>query len=100
MWRRPALAVLLALMACVGPPSIDASGEEVYEQVCARCHGSDLNGGIGPALGVGSNSASQDDEFLRLTIAAGRGRMPSFRNTLTSEQIERVIEFLRSKQNQ
>jgi mono/diheme cytochrome c family protein len=72
----------------------------VYEQVCARCHDDDLSGGVGPALGPGSNAASQDDDFLRLTISDGRGRMPSFRNTLTPTQIERVISFIRGEQNE
>jgi mono/diheme cytochrome c family protein len=80
------------------PP--DASGDLVYKQVCARCHGADLEGGLGPALGEGSNSEEQDDEFLRLTITDGRGRMPSFSSTLTEEQIERVIDFIRKEQNQ
>ncbi|MGI8518923.1 MAG: c-type cytochrome [Acidimicrobiia bacterium] len=92
--------MLLAFLAtsCVGRPPPEATGAEIYEQVCARCHGEDLSGGLGPALGPESNSAEQDDEFLRLTISDGRGRMPSFRNTLSAEQIDRVIEFIRSKQ--
>lgn len=87
-------------MACVGGPPAAATGEQVYEQVCARCHAGDLSGGVGPAIGPGSNSAEQDDEFLRLTIRDGRGRMPSFRNTLTEEQIDRVIEHIREEQGQ
>jgi len=99
LWTRKAVALLLlALVGCTGRPAPDATGAEIYEQVCARCHDDDLSGGVGPALGPGSNSAEQDDEFLRLTIADGRGRMPSFRNTLSEEQIERVITFVRSEQ--
>lgn len=85
------------LLAC-GRPPLDATGEEIFEQVCANCHGSDLSGGVGPALGVGSNAASEDDDFLRLTIERGRGRMPSFGNTLTEEQIEAVISYIRERQ--
>lgn len=92
--------MLLAFLvtSCVGRPAPEATGAEIYEQVCARCHGADLSGGLGPALGPESNSAEQGDEFLRLTIADGRGRMPSFRNSLSAEQIDRIIEFIRSKQ--
>lgn len=90
----------IALVGCVGRPPVNATGAEVYKQVCARCHGIDLGGAVGPAIGTGSNSAEQDDEFLRLTITDGRGRMPSFRNTLTADQIERVIDFMRTEQNQ
>lgn len=96
--RRGLLCLLLLLSACVGPPAADASGEEVYAQICARCHGSDLSGGVGPALGPGSNAATQADEFIVLTVTRGRGRMPSFGSTLTSEQIDRVVAFLREQQ--
>ena len=87
-----------ALATCGSRPPADASGAEIFEQSCANCHGSDLSGGIGPALNAGSNAASQDDAFLELTITRGRGRMPSFQNTLSQEQIERVIGFIRDQQ--
>ena len=70
----------------------------MYRQICATCHGTDLEGGVGPALSAGSNAAEQDDEFLRLTITEGLGRMPSFKSTLSGDQIERVIEYVRERQ--
>ncbi|HEX5671655.1 MAG TPA: cytochrome c [Acidimicrobiia bacterium] len=96
------IAVLLVMGAilagCTPTPAPDASGEEIYLQLCGRCHGEDLAGGIGPALGPGSNSASQDDEFLELTITRGRGRMPAFGSNLATDQMERLIGFLRERQ--
>jgi len=95
---RPLLAVVaVALVACGGPDE-SASGEEIYVQLCARCHAADLSGGVGPALGVGSNAAEQSDEYLITTIRDGRGRMPSFRQTLSEGQIGRVVEYLRKEQ--
>jgi cytochrome c551 len=91
-------ACLLVLTACTEPPPVDASGQEIYQQLCSNCHGDDLSGGVGPAIGVGSNSAAQDDDFLVLTIARGRGPMPSFESTLSNEQIARVVEYLRAEQ--
>lgn len=88
----------VALTSCGDRPPAEASGAEIFEQICANCHGSDLSGGIGPALDAGSNAASQDDAFLEFTITRGRGRMPSFQNTLSQEQIERVIGFIRDQQ--
>lgn len=67
--------------------------------VCARCHRSDLGGGVGPALGPHSEAADQSDEFLVTVITDGRGRMPSFRQTLSTAQIERVVSFLRQEQD-
>lgn len=94
-----AALVLLTLTACNGL-SEDAGGREIYIETCARCHASDLSGGVGPALGPDSNAAAQSDEYLVTTITDGRGRMPSFRQTLSGQQIERVVDYLRSVQGE
>lgn len=93
------LVLALTMMACEGPDE-QASGEEIFMDVCARCHSSDLSGGVGPALGPGSHAAEQSDEYLITTIRDGRGRMPSFQQTLSGEQIERVVAYLREQQQQ
>jgi mono/diheme cytochrome c family protein len=95
-----AILALLGLLAgaCVGRPSEDATGEEIYLQLCSNCHGDGLEGAIGPALGPGSNAASRPDEYLRVTITEGRGRMPSFSSALTGDQVERLIDYLREEQ--
>lgn len=89
---------LIWMASCTERPAADATGAEIYELLCSTCHGDDLNGGLGPALGPGSNSADQDDAFLELTISRGRGRMPSFSGTLTDEQLDRLIEYIRREQ--
>ncbi len=91
--------VLLAISACGGPPD-DATGEEIYVQVCARCHAADLSGGVGPALGPGSAAADHPRQFLVETVTGGRGRMPSFGETLSAAQIQRVVDFLRRRQGE
>lgn len=96
-----AIALVTALTACSpGGPSDDASGEEIYAELCAGCHGADLGGGLGaaPALGPGSSAADESDEFLEFTIVAGRGRMPSFSSTLSDDQVERLIGYIREVQ--
>ncbi|HEX2152350.1 MAG TPA: cytochrome c [Acidimicrobiia bacterium] len=94
-----AAALALMLAACDGPDA-DATGQQIFAEVCARCHSADLSGGVGPALGPGSNAASASDEYLVATITQGRGAMPSFQQTLTPEQIERVVTYLRQEQNE
>lgn len=91
-------ALAFSATACV---QIDdaSTGRELYDQVCANCHANDLSGGIGPALGAESEVADRDDEYYRVTISRGRGRMPAFGSTLTDEQIQRVIDYLRSEQS-
>lgn len=92
------LASSALLGSCVERPPQDASGGEIYQQVCSRCHAPDLSGGIGPPLGPNSGAASQPDEQISQTISRGKGRMPSLSNTLSEDQIERVIAYLREQQ--
>lgn len=92
------LLIGVLLLAACDRPGSDASGREIYIEVCARCHAVDLSGGVGPALGEGSHAAQQSDEYLVTTITEGRGRMPSFRQTLSNEQIGRVAAYLREEQ--
>lgn len=100
MIRLLLVSVLTAALttACVQRPAADATGEEVYLQVCARCHDADLGGGIGPPVGAGSPAVEMDDDFLATIIHDGRGRMPSFSQTLTDDQITRVVDHLRNAQ--
>lgn len=86
-----------ALCGCTSVPP-DASGAEIYSQVCSNCHGSDLEGRVGPALGPSTNAAQQPDEYLETTILRGRGSMPSFSGSLTTEQVDRVVAYLREEQ--
>jgi mono/diheme cytochrome c family protein len=76
----------------------DASGAEIYSQLCSNCHGSGLEGRVGPALGQSTNAAEQPDEYLETTILRGRGSMPSFSASLTDEQVDMVVAFLREEQ--
>lgn len=92
------MLVVALLTGCATRVPDDATGEQVYTQLCARCHGDALQGRVGPALGPGSDSASQPDEFLEFSIENGRGRMPSFSSTLDSDQIDRLVAFIREAQ--
>ena len=98
--RRVAIVALLSVLvsSCVGRPEADATGEEIYLQLCSNCHGDQLEGGVGPALGPGTNAAQQPDEYLQVTIVQGRGRMPSFSSSLTDDQVGRLIDYLREAQ--
>lgn len=95
-----ALVAVLVTTACsLGRPADDASGEEIYRQLCARCHGIELDGGIAPSLGAGSISASEGDEYLEFSILNGRGRMPSFSSSLDGAQLDRLVEYMRQVQS-
>lgn len=92
--------MLVVLGACGGSGvAEDATGEEIYVQLCAQCHGGDLAGGTGVAL-VGEDARSIDKpaRYFEQSITAGIGRMPSFRGTLSEEQIQRVTRYIMEQQ--
>lgn len=97
-FRLGLLVAALVLGACSTSVPPNAGGEEIYELVCARCHGSGLEGGVGPALGSGSDAAANGHDYYLQTISRGRGRMPAFGSSLSEEQIELVIRYLREQQ--
>ena len=93
------ILVLVVVAGCTGRPAADATGEEIYLQLCSNCHGDDLGGGVGTALGSGSASAEYPDTFLEASILDGRGRMPSFRSSLDDDQLGRLIGYIREVQD-
>ena len=98
---RIAAAILLMLSACsVSRPDEGASGEEIYQSLCANCHGVELEGTpLGPALGPGSVSAGQPDSFIEFAIVNGKGSMPSFESSLQEGQVELLVEYIREVQS-
>ena len=98
-----ALAGVLALLAspAVGAGSgtcSDVFGADLYSSSCARCHGSDLAGGIGPPLGPGSNAVTLTDEQIIKVTRIGPGAMISFVDRFTDVQLESLVEYLRAEQ--
>lgn len=101
MWRRLVLAGVVAVLAgCSGTPAEDATGGDIYVQLCASCHARDLSGGVGPALGAGSGAVDLPEDVISQTISRGKGSgMPAFSRTLSDAQIERVVAFIREQQS-
>jgi mono/diheme cytochrome c family protein len=94
-----ALALLMLLGACGEDLSAEASGAEIYEATCARCHGADLEGGVGPALaGPDAPSGDLPRSYFIQTTERGKGRMPSYGGVLSDAQIERVVDFILAEQ--
>ena len=77
----------------------DLSGEELFNMGCAYCHGIDLSGNIGPALGKGSGVANEDDAFYEDRIHNGFGEMPAFGKVFSDDQVASIIDYIRGVQN-
>jgi len=89
------LALTLAATACGG--SQGATGPDLYAESCAICHGDRAEGGIGPAIGPGSNSVDLTDDQLAGVITVGPGSMPGFPR-LSDEQINSLVAYMRELQ--
>jgi mono/diheme cytochrome c family protein len=112
--RRPRLllvvltaAFALPLVACGGDSDAGGGGgeenlgQQVYGDNCARCHGPDGEGGVGPQLGDGAVKENYPDIEDQLTvIREGRNGMPSWEGELSPEEIEAVANYERDELGQ
>jgi mono/diheme cytochrome c family protein len=91
-------AVFVVLLFANEPDSAPAAattGKEIFTANCARCHGPDGEGGIGPRLAGTVVEEYPDIEDQAAIVRDGRGSMPSFANRLTPEQIQDVVAYTR-----
>jgi mono/diheme cytochrome c family protein len=97
------LTLLAAGCATGGGSDVDLSGDpelqtgrDVYNANCARCHGPEGGGGVGPKLNDGLMEARFPDiEDQIAVIANGFGTMPAWDGTLTDEEILAVARYER-----
>ena len=79
-----------------------ATGDELFVQNCAACHGQDATGGIGPALNSKQFLGSVSDEQVRSLISVGipgtqmSAYLQDFNGPFTLEQINALSFYLRS----
>lgn len=69
------------------------TGEKVYAQTCAVCHGGSGEGASGPSL-VGVTDRLDRDEHVAI-VREGRGEMPAWEDQLEPEEIEAVVDYER-----
>jgi mono/diheme cytochrome c family protein len=81
-----------------GATAKSGPGYDVYLANCARCHGQDGQGGVGPKLAGGAVVRAFPDpaDQIRL-VENGRGSMPSFKGDLSQAQIEDVVAYTRTE---
>ena len=77
-------------------------GTQLFAANCAQCHGQNGVGGQGPRLNAKEFLESVSDEQMRLLISGGVSgtAMPAwsvdFGGTLTDQQVQQIIAYLRS----
>lgn len=97
---------LSLLVACgttpspVGPSQESlALGQQVYQETCARCHGSRGEGQIGPALDSTGHAWHHPDQQIRDWILQGKLglgiSMPAYGDQLGEDEIKAVMAFIK-----
>jgi mono/diheme cytochrome c family protein len=106
--------VLPAAIGCLLVPTLAAAegdpkrGEPMYQRYCSGCHGVDGRGGgknfmphVGPLNRKGHTELLDDDYVASIITEGGpafgkSGYMPSFKGTLSPDDITDVIAYVRS----
>jgi mono/diheme cytochrome c family protein len=106
--------VLPAAIGCLLIPTLAAAagdpkrGEPMYQRYCSGCHGVDGRGGgknfmphVGPLNRKGHTELLDDDYVASIITEGGpafgkSGYMPSFKGTLSPDDIADVIAYVRS----
>jgi mono/diheme cytochrome c family protein len=96
-----AAAVFIVLLFAnePGAPSGAAAspGGTLFAANCARCHGSDGGGGVGPQLSGGKVVEAFPDAADEIQfVTRGRDGMPAFGNSLSPTEIEQVVQYTRT----
>ncbi len=82
----------------VSPGQAAISGAQIYEKVCAQCHGTQGEGGTGPAFNTPEFRDKHTDAELFDVIDHGREATPmiAWGEILTTEQIQQLVSYVHS----
>lgn len=108
-WTVFALTTVLIIgLGIVAQPAVadsTSAGKVAYDKMCAKCHGDDGAGKttIGEKMGLrdlGSADVQKmtDAEWTKIT-SEGAGKMPGFSKKLSKEEIQAVVQHMRTFKN-
>ncbi|MFM7615896.1 MAG: c-type cytochrome [Actinomycetes bacterium] len=87
-------AAVLAGCGSGGSSEPTADGATLYANNCARCHGAEGGGGVGPSLvDVAATFRDIDDQIT--FVSNGGGGMPRFGDLLSDADIREVVTHTR-----
>lgn len=99
-----ALIFLIAVTFLINATKVNAAGDvaRTYNSKCASCHGRDgrsktLRGRRTHSRDLSSGEWQNDvsDERIYNSISNGKGKMPSFKKSLTDSQIDELVSYVR-----
>ncbi len=78
-------------------PGVTQTAGEVYEQLCAQCHGSAGEGGIGTTFDEAwQDSRSDEDIFDDINLGHSATAMIAWGEILNSQQIDGLVDHIRT----
>ena len=92
-----AIGLTESKVSSAAPAGSTVDGAQIYAARCAQCHGDQGEGGLGPELAGVVADKYPDVALQVLVVETGRNAMPSFRSTLTREQIAAVVDYERTE---
>jgi mono/diheme cytochrome c family protein len=105
IWLCTAVGLMTVTAASAGDPK---RGEPMYQRYCSGCHGSDGRGGgknfmphVGALTKKGHTELLEDSYVASIITEGGpaygkSGYMPSFKGTLSPDDIADVIAYVRT----
>ncbi|MCK5791484.1 MAG: c-type cytochrome [Ketobacter sp.] len=97
MLYRTRIAFSLLLLLLIGLPGKTWAGatDSLFQQHCARCHGQQRLGGMGPALLPDNLSRLRKPQAMDV-ISEGRAatQMPGFKTVLSADQIQALADYI------
>lgn len=95
------VAIALAMLALPAASLAADEGAGLFKSKCAMCHGPDGAGKtmMGEKLKIpdlrSADVQKKSDVDLKTIIAKGKAKMPAYEATLSKEQIQDLVEFIR-----
>jgi cytochrome c6 len=95
------LTLLVVSIVRASPGPDGAATSATFRTKCAMCHGPDGSGSeVGKSMNVPDLRSPVVQKLphaeLAQVIANGKGGMPSFKNSLSEEQIHALVSYVRS----
>lgn len=100
VWLLAMAAIFLNYPTAISSAIADGDAA-VFKSKCAPCHGADGSGNtaMGKKLSVRNMGSSevqnQSDAQLYNIIAKGKGKMPGYEKSLSRQQIDQLVAYIR-----
>ena len=91
-----AILVLIDVMYAQTAPRSARSGAQLFKVYCAKCHSIDGSRSLGPSLHRSLTSKRFDERLMRHIILDGKNTMPPFGRRLTSKELDKLIEYMKT----